>query len=121
MPGRLPNRLARKVNATKLCKLLCREGRAEVRVTLPDDADGCSSQSRRVAAVARPAAAEGYQGLRALQVVGLGQPEHLTPTIRLAARSCNTLIRSISVRLIAITVIGPKLLCVPKTLSELMT
>ena len=41
---------------------------------------------------------------------GLGKPEHLTAAsatlILLAARYCNTLIRSISVRLIAITVIG---------------
>src|ERR1700724_2690756 len=64
----------------KLCKLLCRQRRAEVRVTLPDDADGCSAQSVRVAAVARPAAAAGYQGLSALLAVGLGQSEHLTPT-----------------------------------------
>src|SRR4029450_8006676 len=64
----------------KLCQLLCRQRRAEVRVTLPDDADGCSAQSRRIAAVARPAAAAGYQGLRALLAVGLGQSEHLTPT-----------------------------------------
>src|SRR5258707_4463515 len=34
----------------------------------------------RVAAVARPAAAAGYQGLSALLAVGLGQSEHLTPT-----------------------------------------
>src|SRR6202023_1594487 len=64
----------------KLCKLLCRQRRAEVRVTLPDDADGCSAQSVRGAAVARPAAAAGYQGLSALLAVGLGQSEHLTPT-----------------------------------------
>src|SRR6476620_9439652 len=64
----------------KLCQLLCRQRRAEVRVTLPDDADGCNAQSRRVAAVARPAAAAGYQGLRASLSVGLGQSEHLTPT-----------------------------------------
>src|ERR1700738_628732 len=62
----------------------------------------------------------GNQRLRAPLSIAFGQPEHLTPTkahqrrgsvtlILRAARSCNTLIRSISVRLIAITVIGPKL------------
>jgi hypothetical protein len=52
--------------------------------------------------------------------IRLRQPKHLTPPkphhldasailIPPSARSCNTLIRSISVRLIVITVIGPML------------
>src|ERR1700692_4659973 len=75
----LPNRLARKVNAVQLRELLRRQGRAKVRVTFPDNADGCSAQSRRVAAVARPTALPGNQGPGASLSVGLGQSKHLAP------------------------------------------
>jgi hypothetical protein len=70
--------------------------------------------------IARPAAPPRNQGLRAALSVGFGQPEHLTPAKAHQRRgfrhldparsqSCNRLIRWISVRLIKITVIGPKL------------
>src|SRR6202166_5055588 len=43
----LPDRLTGKVNVMKLRKLLCCQGRAKVRVTLPEDANHFGMQSRR--------------------------------------------------------------------------
>src|SRR5882757_7984538 len=75
----LPQRLAPKVNAVQLRQLLGRQRRAEVRVTLPDDAKDFGAPGARIAAVARPASSARHQGFRTVPCKGLAKPEYLTP------------------------------------------
>ena len=75
----LPQRLARQMNPVQLRQLLRSQRRSEVAIALPNDADDFGAQRCRITAVARPAAAAGDQGLRAMLVIGLRQPKYLTP------------------------------------------
>src|SRR5450759_1316142 len=67
------------MNPVQFRKLLRRQRRTKVGITVLDDANDFGTQSRRIAAVARPAAPAGDQRLRTMLAVCLRQPKYLTP------------------------------------------
>src|ERR1019366_4479236 len=67
------------MNPVQFRKLLRRQRRTKVGITVLDDANDFGTQSRRIAAVARSAAPAGNQRLRTMLAVCLRQPKYLTP------------------------------------------
>src|SRR5450759_2268054 len=68
------------MNPVQFRKLLRRQRRTKVGITVLDDANDFGTQTRRVAAVTRPTAPARDQRLRTMLAVCLRQPKYLTPT-----------------------------------------